>query len=697
MRRIMKAVAAVILATSMLFIVGCDGPKNDKNGEAEKANPEVIQEVDNGTSVDGHEYVDLGLPSGTLWATCNVGADTPEGYGEYFAWGETEPKSIYSLDTYKYSTIDDCLAALIEEENDEDEPGPPARYLYPIFTKYCFVSTSGYNGYTDDLTVLQPNDDAATVNWGKGWCMPTNEQWAELYFNIPSEKVTQNDVTGLLFTAPNGNTLFLPIAGEHDDEGLFDEEEAGLRNEDLGRYWSSSLDVGSPFSAWHLYVYAFGNRDVRGGDRWCGFPVRPVCSVKKAMKDDGNGVGNEKAHTFVDLGLPSGTLWADCNIGADSPECYGDYFAWGETESKYIFRWDTYKYCHFGNKELAKYCNDSSYGCKGFTDGLYFLQEDDDAAKVHWGSEWSVPNDGQWMELCQNTTNVWTTQNGVEGQLFTASNGNSIFLPGGGTRYDVYHRKTGYHGVYGEYWSNSFNQRHSEDARSFRMDPYGSELNFTGRQNGLLIRPVQYAAVDKHEFVDLGLPSGTLWATCNMGATAPEEHGVKVAWGEIAPKDAYEWYNYKYCRGEYNSFLKYCLDAGSGYNGFVDSLTELLSEDDAATANWGSGWCMPTAEQWRELREHTTMSWVKSPDSSQGILFTAANGNSLFLPATNSIDDEFPGSSVEGAYWSKTLNDSGAGHPWVFVFNCSTEYKVFYDVDRCGGFSVRPVRSALKK
>lgn len=203
--------------------------------------------------------------------------------------------------------------------------------------------------------------------------------------------------------------------------------------------------------------------------------------------------------------------------------------------------------------------------------------------------------------------------------------------------------------------------------------------------------------MDGHEFVDLGLPSGTLWAICNVGATAPEEHGVKVAWGELAPKDTYEWYNYNYCKGDYHSLTKYCLDATGGYNGFVDSLTVLLPEDDAATASWGSGWCMPTVEQWRELREHATMTWVKSQDANQGVLFTAANGNSLFLPATNRLDEEFPGPFVEGAYWSKTLNDSGVGHPWVFVFNCANEYKVFYDVDRCGGFSVRPVRSAPKK
>ena len=96
-----------------------------------------------------HEYVDLGLPSGTLWATCNVGADTPESYGDYFAWGETEPKTTYDWSTYKY-----CVGE------------------YDRLTKYCSDTTYGYNGFTDDLYVLQPSDDAATVNWGEGWRTP---------------------------------------------------------------------------------------------------------------------------------------------------------------------------------------------------------------------------------------------------------------------------------------------------------------------------------------------------------------------------------------------------------------------------------------------------------------------------------------------------------------------------------------------
>ena len=97
-------------------------------------------------SYNGHDYIDLGLPSGTMWATCNVGAENPEGYGDYFAWGETQPKAIYTDSNYVYSN-GGC----------ED------------FTKYCTKPEFGYNGFTDNLKTLQPSDDAATVNWGEGW------------------------------------------------------------------------------------------------------------------------------------------------------------------------------------------------------------------------------------------------------------------------------------------------------------------------------------------------------------------------------------------------------------------------------------------------------------------------------------------------------------------------------------------------
>ena len=113
-----------------------------------------------------------------------------------------------------------------------------------------------------------------------------------------------------------------------------------------------------------------------------------------------------------------------------------------------------------------------------------------------------------------------------------------------------------------------------------------------------------------HEFVDLGLPSGTLWATMNVGANSPEEYGDYFAWGETTPKDYYDWSTYQWCMGSRSSFTKYCTDSSLGYNGFVDNKTELDPEDDAATANWGEMWRMPSDDQLYELKNVCIWQWT---------------------------------------------------------------------------------------
>ena len=182
---------------------------------------------------NGHEYVDLGLS--VKWATCNVGATTPEEYGDYFAWGEVEPKTTYNRDTYKY-------------------------YDGSNFTKYT----------GSDKTVLDPEDDAATVNWGGAWRMPTLGEFIELENNCTWTWTTQNDVNGYKVVGPNGNSIFLPAAGHMDGGTLYDARV-------IGNYWSSSLDADSPGRA---YLVNFGLSDVgwdNGGSRYYGRSVRPVC------------------------------------------------------------------------------------------------------------------------------------------------------------------------------------------------------------------------------------------------------------------------------------------------------------------------------------------------------------------------------------------------------------------------------------
>lgn len=155
-------------------------------------------------------------------------------------------------------------------------------------------------------------------------------------------------------------------------------------------------------------------------------------------------------YNAVDLGLPSGTLWADRNVGADAPEGWGDHFAWGETEPKGYYQWSSYKWCNGSYNTLTKYCTNSSYGT---VDGKIVLDLEDDAAYVNMGSEWRMPTLSELQELFNNCTWTWTTQNGVNGYKVTGNNGNSLFLPAAGCRdySDLY-------AAYGNYWSSSLDE-----------------------------------------------------------------------------------------------------------------------------------------------------------------------------------------------------------------------------------------------
>ena len=130
----------------------------------------------------------------------------------------------------------------------------------------------------------------------------------------------------------------------------------------------------------------------------------------------------------VDLGLPSGIKWATCNVGAEKPEDYGNYYAWGEVLPKDYYDFGTYKYANGASDELTKYCNNASYGDNGFTDNKTTLEPEDDAAHVNWGGSWRMPTDAEWQELRDNCTWTWTTQNGINGyQVTSQKNSNSIF------------------------------------------------------------------------------------------------------------------------------------------------------------------------------------------------------------------------------------------------------------------------------
>ena len=191
-----------------------------------------------------------------------------------------------------------------------------------------------------------------------------------------------------------------------------------------------------------------------------------------------------------------------------------------------------------------------------------------------------------------------------------------------------------------------------------------------------------------HEYVDLGLPSGTKWATCNVGASKPEEYGNYYAWGETTPKDYYDWSTYKWCNGSYDTQTKYNTSSSSGT---VDNKTVLELADDAARANWGGAWRMPTDAEWTELRENCTWTWITKNGVNGYEVKSKINGNSIFLPAAGyrSIDD-LDDAGSNGYYWSSSLHtDNDPYAAWGVAFDSDDVGRSSYG--RCDGQSVRPV------
>ncbi len=211
------------------------------------------------------------------------------------------------------------------------------------------------------------------------------------------------------------------------------------------------------------------------------------CS-KNGKTEDIRPTGEENGHTWVNLGLPSGLKWASCNVGATAPEDYGNYYAWGETETKTDYSWATYKYANGAYDKLTKYCTNASSGDDGFTDDKTTLDPEDDAAHVNWGGEWRMPTDAEWTELRNNCTWTWTTQNGVEGYLVASeTNGNSIFLPAAGFRYDT---NLTYAGSYGDYWSSSLDADGSDLAWFVYFYSDHVRRYYYYRYGGHSVRPV---------------------------------------------------------------------------------------------------------------------------------------------------------------------------------------------------------------
>ena len=423
----------------------------------------LIKIIDSIGNPNGHEYVDLGLPSGALWATCNVGASTPEESGDFYAWGEIETKDTYKWATYKWCNGDAC--------NSSNQ----------TLTKYC--DFGGY-GTVDGKITLELEDDVAHVKWGGDWHIPTEEEFQELIDNCNTEWIEQSDGTHVYkFTGNNGNSIVIPAAGQYSGTSF---------SKDKFYYWGADLRKNSqnkytPCTLAVALAYESDNEaKLYGPQRYRGLPVRPVLSEYSPIVHPIEAPTSYLNHDLVNLGLPSGTLWATCNVGASSPEDYGCYYAWADIESSCdgkVFNEDTYKY--YNGSSMTKYTEEG------------VLDSSDDAATFTWGGAWRMPTRTEITELENSdyTTCEWTTVNGIYGCRFTSVvegyEGNSIFLPAAGYYKGDQLKDTGEQGLY---WGASI-RLISEDypfesADCIRLSDGYYSKGASSRWKGFSIRPV---------------------------------------------------------------------------------------------------------------------------------------------------------------------------------------------------------------
>ena len=559
----------------------------------------------NGNENDSMEAIDLGLPSGTKWASCNLGASSPEESGGRYAWGETEEKLVYSHETYVHRDW----------------------------------STGKNRNIGNDIsgTVY----DAAHVKLGGWWHMPSQEEYEELVNYCTYEWTTLNGVQGGKFTGPNGKSIFL--RGER-------------------TYWLGYDDGGGIIygyygdqSCWNANCMTILEEGVYGviygedyGFRENGFMIRPVNSNISKTK-------------MVDLGLPSGIKWASCNVGASTPEETGDKYAWGETGTKLEYTWDNYLYFDY----LKHVTEDDGYSwdevvCRNIGSDIGGTKYD--VAHVKWGSNWRMPTKDEFDELFS-----FCTRNG---NLYTGPNGNSIILP-----------------LTTDYWTSTLFTEYSDDNytdayRFFSWSDYGEDflgLMEDSRCEGHAVRPVYSPSptITSGKRVDLGLPSGTKWASCNVGASKPEEYGGYYAWGETEEKEIYNWSTYTHCDGSYNT----CHDIGN-ISG---------TKYDVARTKLGGSWQIPTNDQIKELYFCCIVDWI-TLNGVNGWKFTSKiNGNSIFLPAAGYRENSRLTSVGEsGFYWSGTLYTE-YNHVARYLNPGYDGWNDWNTYSRYSGFTIRPV------
>lgn len=425
----------MVMVLFAITLYSCDDDDDNKQTTEEEVDWRETGKHEN------HDFVDLGLPSGTLWATEDLSVD-----GSYFiSWGETTPKTTYNVTTYKYAKGEDNT-----------------------LTKYCNSTVAGDNSFTDNITELGLEDDACNVNWGGYWSTPSWNELQELYENCNWEMRQTESGNQFVGTSKiNGNTIAFSCHGAMQGTEL---KYAG----NGACVWSSTL-VTTGDSCMYAWGLSFSSSSIDKKD--C---KRPIGHCYRAVIS-----GERLPSEAVDLGLPSGVKWASTNIGAAKPEARGYLYAWGETDTKSYYDFTNYIHCQRTPRTFTKYC---TVDTMGVVDNKTKLEYTDDAARQLWGGTWRIPTKAEVEELLESCTWETVTINDQPGLRATGPNGNSIFIPLSGT---MWQRGMEFVGERGFYWASDLadNNMHGEGLFISMSGSHSLGSGFT-RASGRTIRPV---------------------------------------------------------------------------------------------------------------------------------------------------------------------------------------------------------------
>lgn len=566
-----------------------------------------------GGDIGGYQYVDLGLPSGIRWATHNVGAASPECYGDYYAWGELNPKNAY---TPENCSTDDV--------------------------------------YIDDISGNEQYD-VATKNWGDMWRIPKYFEFRELEEQCTWEAYELNGVKGSKVTGPNGNHIFMPSCGYMDGGEV---SSASV----VGAYWlSTPSGASNEDKAYCGFVSGASPYHNTTFNKYIGANIRPVfdpVSPQVKTKEIGN-------------------------ITQISAECAGEvtFEGWSMVYERGIC-WNT-----SGDPTVKDNHISSGSGMGEFKVTLFNLTSEtkyyvrayaENEKGVVYGEQKNFETLGTALEvprIAESEVIEYTTTT-IVCEAFISTDGGSEVIEKGfcwsadGTP-TISDNHTNEGGGIGEFTSTITGL---QPATMYRVRAYAK--NSVGISYGMprvVVTDVVInvtGAINGYDYVDLGLPSGLKWATCNVGAESYREYGNYYSWGELNPKENYN-----------NSIL---------YDVEIEDISGNAAYD-VARADCGSTWRMPKQEEMQELMDNCTFALYVGVDVN-GFVLTGPNGNYMFLPAAGSKwSTTFEGLNTNANYWTSSPVDQSRINSHYLYIRKSDSYWYISGMNRSYGCPIRPV------